>query len=117
MKKHFLGATYDLTQVNFQHVIQQLDEALLERDELVHTLHQVIEHGLPSAMYSEDTLEFKLREQIEAERARSQKLLEALESIKSTEPGPPWDEAFEEVFQKAREVLEAYNATQEPEHE
>lgn len=31
MKKHYIGATYELTQENFQHVIRQLDET---RDEL-----------------------------------------------------------------------------------
>lgn len=30
MKKHFIGATYELIQANFQHVVQQLDEARAE---------------------------------------------------------------------------------------
>lgn len=43
MKKHFIGATYELTQENFQHIIQQLDNANEALDLAIHILENIDE--------------------------------------------------------------------------
>jgi len=89
-KTHYLGAVYDLTQENFQHVIQQLDEALAENEK-----DRVRCQVLVS----------KYKNDLEAERARSQKLLEV---VKRIERFYPYDADY-----GAREAIEAYNKSGE----